>query len=259
MGKTNETQSAGNTLWVIPSKQEDRECILNADRDAKVQLRLQHKLYIDRDWEINTIANTTLEMILKLLYAQMKSDGVASQKTFDGVDSEAGYINFFDMLEIKVTNKMNSKAEKEGNINIAFYPGVQTQEIVEDSTPKDQKTWEYIHHTEKFNYGIPALDNAMAKVDAMSRQILSKNRKLILRSPGSTLAITFVMLENIYRQLISKMILEEKRSSSINYNDLIEFHIQLLEDNTVDIRLRPGMCAKLIIKSDETTEADDED
>ena len=47
-----------------------------------------------------------------------------------------------------------------------------------------------------------------------------------------------------------------RKTLSINFNDLIEFHA-IRKADCVDIKLRPGMGAKLIIKSDESTEADD--
>ena len=59
--------------------------------------------------------------------------------------------------------------------------------------------------------------------------------------------------------MITKIVQLDKSSVMINFNDLIEFHAIRKKENSVEIRLRPGMGAKLIIKSDESTESDDDD
>jgi hypothetical protein len=57
--------------------------------------------------------------------------------------------------------------------------------------------------------------------------------------------------------MVTKIVQTGKSSVMINFNDIIEFHA-IRKGEGIDVKLRPGMGAKLIIKSDESTEADDD-
>lgn len=73
---------------------------------------------------------------------------------------------------------------------------------------------------------------------------------------ASSLTIAFVFVRNIFAFLLEKMKLTGKSTASVNFNDNIEFH-SIQKADQILLTMRPGMNAKLLIKSDETTEAEE--
>ena len=63
---------AQSKLYIIPQDGETREDLLCIDRFSKEDLRLKHRLIVNSDWEMNTITNTLLEALIKVLYSQIK-------------------------------------------------------------------------------------------------------------------------------------------------------------------------------------------
>ena len=57
----------GNKMYIIPQDVETREDLLNVDRNTKEDIRLKHRLYLNSDWECNTVANTVVEALIKIL------------------------------------------------------------------------------------------------------------------------------------------------------------------------------------------------
>ena len=98
--------------------------------------------------------------------------------------------------------------------------------------------------------------NYSFKIYDISLNELCRYRKFFYKN---AIAIAYVFIENLYRHMVTKIVQLDKSSVMINFNDLIEFHAIRKKENSVEIRLRPGMGAKLIIKSDESTESDDDD
>jgi len=249
-----EETNYGTKLYVIPLEEESRQDLLNVDRNTKEDLRRKHRLYTNTDWEGNTIANATVETLIRILYANIKENGVSILAT-----DEDGTLNFYDLLELAASNKVNESAEKNGNINVKFFPGTKVDEIISDDIPREDKTIEYISADAAYSYPDDSdRTKAMLKVDQIARKTLADKYSIILPNNYMAIALTCVFLENIYRELIQKIVLLNKSAVTINFNDLIEFHAIRKKDG-VDIKLRPGMGAKLIIKSDESTEADDDD
>lgn len=241
----------GSKNYIIPMDPETRDDLLSIDRATKEDLRERHRLYLDNDWTCNTIANTVIESLIKILYAHIKDNGVQI------LEIEAGALNFYDLLEIDTSYKKNEDAEKEGNINIKFFPGDAVVEIISDDTPRDQREVTYVETKAAYSY---PEDNdrtkAMLKIDHIARRMLSDKYSVILPNDYMAVATTCVFLENLYRVLTQKLVSSDKDMVMINLNDIIEFHA-IRKGNGVDIKLRPGMGAKLIIKSDDTTEYDD--
>lgn len=243
----------GTKMFTIPQEKAAKEDLLCIDRATKEMLRLKHRLYINSDWEANTIATNLIENLIKILYTHIKENGVEILEVEDN-----GFINFYDLLEISASNKVNEKAEKVGNINVKFRPGSKIKDIISDDIPIEDKTYEVT--TMEAAYTFPddeATTSAMLKVDRISRKMLLDKYSIMLPASWQAIATTCIFLENIYRQLVSKIVLTGKPSSMINFNDIIEFHATRKADG-IDVKLRPGMGAKLIIKSDESSEYEDD-
>lgn len=249
-----EMYEMGSKFFIIPSDPETREDLLNVDRSTKIDLRQKHRLFVQNDWETNTIANVVMESLVKALYSHIKNSGISILNDEDG-----NSINFYDLLEITATNKQNENAEKTGNINVKFVPGMKIDGLVADDEKKEDKEVEFIAIDAAYSY--PDNDKrtkAMLTIDKVARDELSNKYSILLPKDFMAIATCALFVENIYRQLVQKLVLTNKPAVTINFNDIIEFHAIKKEGNTVDIKLRPGMGAKLIIKSDETTEEDED-
>ena len=238
---------------IIPNDEESHRDLLNIDRHTKEDVRRKHRLYIDMDWEANTISYVTVETLVKVLYTNIKDNGI-SILTAD----VNGVLNFYDLIEVSASNKKNESAEKTGNINVKFHPGEMVNDIITDDIPRSEKQYEYVTAEAACCY----LDDedrtsAMLKIDKITRKILADKHSVILPKDYMAISIAKTFLENVYRELVQKIVLLKKPIVTINFNDLIEFHATRKQDS-IDIKLRPGMGAKLIIKSDESTEADDD-
>lgn len=244
----------GTKLYVIPGDEETRRDILCIDRNTKEVLRQKHRLYCNTDWECNTIATVTIETVCRVLYSHIVDNGVSILDT-DG----AAYVNFYDLLEVTASNKKNAKAEKNGNINVVFYTGDKVEAIISDNTPSEERSFEYMTAEAAYSFPDDAdMTTAMLKIDKLSRKLLADKYSIILPKDYMAIATTAIFLEELYRELIRKLILMDKQKVTINFNDIVEFHATKNDDGAV-ITCTPGMGAKLIIKSDISTEDDDID
>ena len=242
-------------LYVIPADQETRDDLLSIDRRTKEMLRMRHHIYANSDWECNTVATVVLETFLKVLYSHIRQNGVTVLS-----DDADNTLNFYDLIEIAASNKKSESAEKSGNINVKFKPGKDVKDIISDNVPDDQKTVDYINATDAYAYAEDsALTNAMLKIDHLARKTLKDKYSILFGKNFHAMAITYIFIENLYRHMVTKIVQLDKNSVMINFNNIIEFHAIKKKGNSVEIHLRPGMGAKLIIKSDESTESDDDD
>ena len=243
----------GTKLYVIPGDEETRRDILAIDRSTKEVLRQKHRLYCNTDWESNTIATVTIETLCRILYGHITDNGIS---VLDSEDSDAAYLNFYELLEVSASNKKNGKAEKNGNINIIFYTGDKVDAVISDNTSEEDRKFEYI--TSEAAYSFPDdkdLTTAMLKLDKLARKQRADKYSIILPKDYMAIATTAVFIEELYRELIRKLVLTGKPKVTINFNDIVEFHATKKDDNAT-ITCTPGMGAKLIIKSDITTEED---
>lgn len=242
----------GGKLYNIPHEPEVHRDMLCIDRSTKEILRQKHRLYSNTDWESNTIAATTIETVCQVLYSHIVDNGVSILND----ENDQPYINFYDLLEVTPSNKRNKKAEKNGNINVVFYPGSRVDEIIGDNTPVEDRTFEYITAEAAYSYPDDAdLTNAMLKIDKIARKILADKNSIILPKDYMAIATTVIFLEELYRELVKKSVMSGKRIVSINFNNIVEFHATRKDDGLV-ITATPGMCGKRIIKSDKSTEDD---
>lgn len=236
--------------YIYPIDPEARNDILSIDRMTKQELRVKHHSFINSDWEANTIATVFVEVMIKSLNSQINNEGI---RILD--ESYNNVLNFYDMLLIAATSKRNESAEKIGNINVKFMPGRLVDEIISRDYDKEP---EFI--TPEAAYTIEedeALTSAMLKLDSIVRNILQEKYAIVCPYPWQTVAVTYIFIESLYRTLVQKLVSSGQKKVMINFNEYIEFNASM-KDEKVTVSLHPGMAAKLIIKDDGVTEADDE-
>lgn len=235
---------------IIPMNPETREDLLSIDRQTKVDLRERHRFYMSNDWELTTIATVTVECLVRVLYSQVKNNGVQIlTKDYGGV------LDFYDILEIAATYKENKKAEKTGNINVKFGPGTKVDEIIsEDARPENT----YIEAIAAYSFPDDEdRTKSIRNVDKVARKTILDKYNIMLPKDYQAIATTVIYLENLYRHIVQKLVVSGKKTVSVNFNDIIEFHATNKDDKAV-INCTPGMGAKLIIKSDAETEFEDD-
>lgn len=248
MNTMNETYGISDVLYIIPQDEETRTSLLSVDRNTKEDIRRLHKIYIPHDWQCNTIANTYIEIMIRHLGLDVKNNGNANARW-----------NFYDLFTAYVTVKQNEDAEKEGNINIAFQIEKKIEDIITDPVPREQREYDFISAYDKFSFPEnDAKNKAYEKLDKATRVVLQEKYNIAIadKVPFTATAVAYTFMENIIRELMYKVSASNKPSASINFNDNIEMHT-ILKNGEVVVSLRPGMNAKLLIKSDETTEAEE--
>ena len=243
-----------NLNRVYPVDPESRDDVLAIDRRTKEDLRLRHRLYMEADWDCNTITHALLANMRRVLNAEICHQGVSIlDSSFDNVFS------FYDLISIAASNKKNTSAEKMGNINVKFIPGAKVPSIIADNTDNNgESKIEYIKIEDCYKVENEAVTSAMLKIDTMTRREMRDRYNVIMPKDWEAVAVTYVFLEDLYRHIIMKLVASEKNQAMINFNDLIEFHAQKKGDSA-QIFIRPGYESKLIIKSDKASEEDDRD
>jgi hypothetical protein len=235
-------------LFIVPQTADDREFLLSVDRKTRVETEQRFGLIVDYDWHCNTIANCLLETMIQNLAFMLKSN-----------PSSGVGINFYDLFISQVSIKKNTKAEKEGNINIFFEPGSVAMDLVENGPGKEPT--DSISPALMFTVEDPDDEENYKNLDYHTRYALTASHGITFtdRTPKyAVFAIGYTFIKNIFVELLyrlSNMKDEEgeEKLVSVNFNDNIEFH-GLLKNGTVLLTMRPGMNAKLLIKCDELTE-----
>ena len=244
--------------YIIPQEESTKLSLLNVDRSTKEEAIKRHRIYIDTDWECNTIATSVILNLLKMLYSNITSD-INMMDVFHKENSSVQSLiktSFFDLFDMDVTNKVNENADKEGNVNIAFYPGAAAERIISDDTPPQDRKYEFIQC--KALYGEnknEAYQKVIEKLDKLARQECAKKYGIILPAEYIAIAITVIFMENIYRELAQQIVITGKKTVTINFNKTLIFSAMRKKDK-VEIYIKPGSKSKLRIKSDETTEQD---
>lgn len=242
----------GSRMLVTPSNLNDKIDLQAIDQKTKEDLRLRHKMFIQRDWECNTTAYLFVSNMCRVINSHILNNGVEVL-----VHAEGSELNFYDLFKISVSNKKNENAEKTGNINVKFIPEKKVDGIIEDYENTDNTFFDY-----KAAYVFPedeSMTNAFLQIDELTRRKAKDKYDVILTHKWMSVAITYIFIENVYRYMITKLVKTGRKSLMINFNDIIEFHIMKNKDGSFDIRLRPGYGAKLMVKSDESTEAENEE
>jgi hypothetical protein len=248
IGMDNSNVGAYGKLFVIPQDPSDREFLLSVDRRARAELNRIYGILVDYDWQANTIANSVIETLITDLAFMLKN----------GANNGIG-IEFYDIIKAIVSIKTNEKAEKEGNINIYFEPGSKVTSLIENG-PENIEYEEKLDPAKRFLTGDPAEDDLYKNLEYHTRYNLSSVNGITIPDhlKFSVFAIGYTFIECIYLEILyrlANMDAEdgEEKLVSVNFNDNIEIH-GIMKNGTVNITMRPGMNAKLLIKCDEITE-----
>ena len=237
-----------------PQDPATRQFLYDIDRQTKIDVAEHFGVNIDYDWYCNTIANNVVEAIIKALAADMQAEG-----------APRAALNFYNLFTAQVTTKRNIKAEKEGNINIAFEAGPEAEALITTATKKDQVAVEqvkaidffWIEDDERDPHELELMNQAYLAIDKAARYALSQNYGIVLGQNTEMVAfgICYTFIKNIFTGLLQQLGEHSDQTlASVNFNDNIEFHA-LIKDGGVILSMRPGMNAKLLIKSDAMTEA----
>lgn len=241
--------SMDKCLYVIPNDSIMREQLLNIDRMTKDSLARCHKIFVPQDWQCNTMANSYIESLIRTLELSMRQAGEVA-------------INFYDMFTAHVTVKTNNDAEKNGNINIEFIPGPTLQQIIGRNVADAATEEPLTDITAVFGFGDDKTNPSYAQFSTIDRiAMMDLSEKYSITSPKDWLvtAVAYRFIENLVKYMMIALVAEDASLVSVNFNDNIEFHAMRTDNDSVKITLRPGMNAKLLIKSDELTEMDDEE
>ena len=245
----------------IPQDTQTRDFLLAIDQQTKMDVDKRFGFQIDYDWHCNTIANCTVEAIIKAINVDMKESSAKSAR-----------FNFYNLFLVKVTTKINEKAEKEGNINVAFEPGPSAIELINTNISKVNEIPEKYECVKFFTIENPdedpmvleAQNERYGNIDRQARYVLSNNYAITIPDSNKYMAfgVTYLFIRNIFRKLLREIGAHpELNLISVNFNDNIEFHVMRDDDDSskVTFAMRPGLNAKLLIKSDEATEDDEID
>lgn len=236
-------------FFTIPQSAEDHDILLAVDRKTRYEVNSIYGCSIEYDWQCNTIANAMVETIIRQLSTYLKSDPRG------GIG-----INFYDLFSSQVTVKVNPHAEKEGNINIMFFTGpvaIDTEKLFATNNERRSMDIDFELNDSEESAFHEALDKN-------ARYTLTINNGLVFVKGGKFIVtgICYVFLKNLLVELSMRLkaILDANEDCgevllSVNFNDNIEIHATVDEDREgIIFSLRPGMNAKLLIKSDESTE-----
>lgn len=244
---------------IIPQDKMSRDFLYEVDQETKMDIRRYFDPcpLVNYDWHCNTIADLAIEGFIKSINTDMKEN-----------NAKKAAMNFYDLFSIRVTTKINEDAEKEGNINIAFTPGPTAMKQISEPVLKTNDPQVKTTFKEFFKIEIPdedpdvveAINKKYMDVDRFIRYNLSNNYAITMSDDTAfmSFAICYYFVLNIFRKLLRELgASPDQNQITINFNDLIEFHVYKNEEDEVNFFMRPGLNAKLLIKSDELTEDDD--
>lgn len=236
-------------LMVIPQEPDMMEKLLSIDRKTRADVGAKFGIMCNMDWQMNTFANATFEAILQNMALECQVEGGA-QAAF----------NFYNCFFAKTSYRKQEDADKEGNINIVFGPGPRATALIsatekeplgDPQPPEAVYGWKHLDMP-----NAEEIDEYYRKIDRNARFNISKKYGFVL--PDDMYFGAFAVLDtffmNLYEYMLYELGQDEKLVlSTVNFNDNVEFHA-IRKPEGVVFMLRPGMNAKLIIKSDETTE-----
>ena len=241
-----------------PQDPATRQFLYDIDRQTKIDVAEHFGVNVDNDWYCNTITNNVIEAIIKSLAADMQAEGAPRAS-----------LNFYNLFIAQVTTKKNPKAEKEGNINSSFEAGPTAEALISEVKKKDQIAVEqvkpidffWIEDPDRDEHELELMNQAYLNIDKAARYALSQNYGIVLGSGTEMVCfgICYTFIINIFTRLLQQLGENPDQTlASVNFNDNIEFHAWL-KDGGVILSMRPGMNAKLLIKSDAMTEAEEWD
>lgn len=249
-------------MFVIPQYEDNREFLLSVDRRTKEMVKNRFSLFVEYDWECNTIATVTLKTLISVLYLNVTGASSDILNIVDEDEDYTKYINFCGLISIQPSHRRNDKAEKVGSINCKFTPGLRVKEIIEDNSRPGEAT-EKVKVNEYYLTGDEKLDAAWDKFDKLARTELADKYGILLKHHYSAIAVTECFLEALYREMILRLAIDTtSKSISTIVNDYFEISALAITnpDQSVGVKftITPGKYSKLTIKSDVTTESEEE-
>lgn len=250
---------------IMPRDPKMRDILEQVDLGTRRKLMTDYKANLNSGY-LTTIACVYYESMVRCLVKLMT----------DTKDDHAA-INFFDLFAVEATTRVNEDADKEGNINVKFVVGPATKMLVDTGMiPNiEPRMWE---------------KTILADIQKNAANVLyTKHRMSVPKADNNNIytVIAYVYFEFLIRTLVMMIRSndgeKERNSAMINFLDLFEMHISRLKNimkeepvevqeeqneepqvtrekaEIIDVKIRPGMTAKLIIKDDHTTEANGDD
>lgn len=249
-------------MFVIPQIEDNREFLLAVDRRTKETVRRKFGLYSEYDWECNTIATVTLSNMIKVLYLNIVGTLTDILGVLKEDEEHNAFVDFFGLIKVMPTHRRNEKAEKTGSINCVFYPGKRVNDIIEDQDSRDDGKIDKCELETYFLSENENVDKAWDMFDKTVRNELSDKYAILLKHHYAAIAITECFLENLYRELILRLVGSQEMTCSQNINDYFEINAIASTDRNgavgVTFVMQPGKNGKCNIKSDLTTEADED-
>ena len=184
--------------------------------------------------------------------------------TQEKVSSSVGKSRSYVANTLRLLNLPKSVIERLENneISVGHARTLLSLENEEDIEQVDPKEFFTIEDPDMDSTQLAAMNEAYTAIDRKARYTLSNNYAITITDDNVyfAFAITYVFILNIFRKLLQDLgDNPTKTLSSVNFNDNIEFHAMRDDEGFVKLAMRPGLNAKLLIKSDETTEEDDLD
>lgn len=243
---------------VIPQDFYTRGFLEAVDRQTKIDVFEKFGIDVGRDWMCNTITNAVVESLLQAMATDMAQESAPK-----------AYLNFYDVFDIRISTKRESRAEKEGNINVAFEAGPKAIALIDSNVRKDQEEVEKVDPIRFFNIEDPDMDPDMLKamnqkyfdIDRKARYEMSRTYGYVMPDAAAmgAFAVAYIFFLNLFKKLLFDIGQDpSKELVSVNFNDNIEVHV-LRKDGGIIFSMRPGYNTKLIVKSDNSTEEMDTD
>lgn len=232
-----------NHYLIVPSDPDQLAVTEMVDKATWKNLLTEYKLRINTAY-LTTFACAYMEALIVLM-----------RRIMTDTKSTENSIDFLDLFTIYANNRESDTAEKDGNINISFVPGVTVIEgIMErDYAPKV--------HPDMWKGSI------IMEAQKIAARILSEKHKAVTDSLNTWTIVAYVYFEHLFRtlKLMAKEAHDRGESSvSFNFLEMVEFHCNLevtpnpenpeLQSEKYVIKMRPGFQAKLLIKNDDSTE-----
>lgn len=236
--------------YIIPQYEYDREAALNADRKCRDYVRRHFRIGISNDWEATTIVTLYTESMFQAVMKSCK-DAYGKDVRF----------NFYDIMTISSSNRVNPRAEKTGSLGVVLQPGLLVNDLIE----KPDSVLDIDGQIRPCDYFLPdTMDVGMKKViESIEKTCrLACNPepyKIALppNEPAVATAITYTYYIFLIQELLYKIGNSEEISETINFNECFDLNAMKDADNNVTISINIGMDGKIIGKSDKVTERDE--
>ena len=111
----------------------------------------------------------------------------------------------------------------------------------------------------------PEMRHDIEEVCKLAKLTLSKKHSIIVPKIWQINTIANCFIESLIMQMVKKMQESNSPIETINFNDTLEFHLSYKrnddaeKEGNLNITIRPGVNAKLLVKSDAITEMDADD